>query len=239
MWGCNVQFLVDYCFWIKTYRPIPNSQRSRCSPHTPNMALPITTLFSDCHIKCVDPDCRKVSVHKYVLHARAPKVKIVELTGYSYVDFTKYTYNDVNYAVKCLYDNDVTTAPTHKQLQVLQEFGNNELMTKALSMYIPSPDEIRQYDNNDIDEKYRQHYNNAIANQLRALMNSKSEHRDIAFSMDAVMLKLAFSDEDALTAESITYIRKECLSYMNKKLDDGPSFMSVASSIVYFMTLLV
>lgn len=203
------------------------------------MALPITTLFSDCHIKCVDTDCRKLSVHKYVLYARAPKVKIIEFVGYSYVDFTKYMYDDVNYAVKCLYANDVTTAPTCEQLQVLQKFGNNELMMKALSMYVPTADEILHYDGTQFGENYRQQYNNAIVNQLRTLMNSKSEHRDIAFSMDANILKLAFSDEDALTAESITYIRTECLKYMNKKLNDDPSVMSVASSIVYFMTILV
>lgn len=201
------------------------------------MAIPIISLFSDCYIAC---DGKSISLHKCVLNARAPALKNC-LLSYDRIQLVGiHMYDDIMFAVKCIYANDVESNPTLGQLRALEDFGNDELTTKALSRYAPTVKEINTYlASDDVGGKHRYAYGQAIARSLRELVNTKHEDRNIIFDMAVPILKLAFSDEDSLTAEAITYIRTTCLKYMNAKMDENPYSMSTMSSIVYFMTLLV
>lgn len=200
------------------------------------MAISLTTPLSDCYVEC---EGKHIDLHKCILYARAPALRdLLMNTGQKLDLFKDCKYDDVMFAVNCIYDNRVcaATGVTNNRIHILQMLGNGDLITQAISLYSPTMDDIEAYPNNTIEERYKDRYDDRIMGKLLTLMNTKSENRSVIFRMPADILKKTFPIA-AFTVESASYIRAECTKYVNAMLKSDPQSMTIPSAYVYFMSL--
>lgn len=203
------------------------------------MALPITNLFSDCYITC---GTRTIPLHKIILATRAPALKSVVCSPIANIALPrKHEHYDIVFAVKCIYNNDVLPEEpiTREALLALEDFGNVELMKKAIGLYVPNVHDIDSYDRNMIDEKYRKDYDDAIVRSLRLFAENEKCDIYVVYRASTEFLTLAFPDKESLSPSTLARIKADCFQYMSEKLKDQPEFMTILSSYGYFMRMLM
>lgn len=182
-----------------------------------------------------------ISIDRNILYERAPGFRSGLVYGDSYIEISNgYCYYDVVFAIECIKNNDIPVNAdiTYSRILVLQEFGNDDLLRKAISLYTPTINDIKLYTCHSLAKEHRHSCQRKFAKILNLLMNNRFAERSIVFDTTVDILKFAFPDKESLIPEAILYIKIECITYINRILDDN-SHIYFNATYVYLMKLLL